>query len=414
MSSKYNRDDDEPENLFDKLMHEDQQHGTSWFYEKQDQSDEESESSPLRSKIVVKSSVSRRDTRDDRRDEREDRRDERESSRRYNENSRRRDSPYKRSRDRHRESSSGRDNSYRKSEHPNENRKETSKNTNDKKNENPKKLSVKSKKRLNLLENDLFRYTKQEIIPSKDDELDTETNDERNTTKKEVTEASLINSVNNNNLAALKEYETKSNEKSGHESNGSIQAELSKNESDKSKHKTGENLLDALSTKKNIESLESQVSDSSSLQKVMEYETEKEQEANPSVEVTSNFRQLGSLSIPVPGEESSKESELNDKEKSPLSNSEYYENKTELQKPVEGDEQKSQHVGKQMEKFVKCEEENGYNLPDVIPLPEDNIKTEDNIVKKNDKVEIEAAEEKETQNTSANFQVKTFILYFKS
>lgn len=394
-------------------MHEDQQHGTSWFYEKnQDQSDEESESSPLRSKIVVKSSVSRRDTRDDRRDEREDRRDERESSRRYSENSRRRDSPYKRSRDRHRESSSGRDNSYRKSEHPNENKKETSKNTNDKKNENPKKLSVKSKKRLNLLENDLFRYTKQEIIPSKDDKLDSETNDERNTTKKEVKEASLINSVNDNNLAALKEYETKSNEKCGHESNGSIQAELSKNESDKSKHKAEENLLEALSTKNNIESLESQVSDSSSLQKVMEYE---EQEANPSIEVTSNFRQLGSLSIPVPGEESSKESEPNDKGRSPLSNSEYYENdKTELQKPVEGDEQKSQHVEKQVEKFDKCEEENGYNLSDVIPLPEDNIKTEDNIVKKNNKVKIEAAEEKETQNISANLQVKTFILYFKS
>lgn len=402
-------------------MHEDQQHGTSWFYEKnQDQSDEESESSPLRSKIVVKSSVSRRDTRDDRRDtrddrrdEREDRRDERENSRRYSENSRRRDSPYKRSRDRHRESSSGRDNSYRKSEHPNENKKETSKNTNDKKNENPKKLSVKSKKRLNLLENDLFRYTKQEIIPSKDDKLDSETNDERNTTKKEVKEASLINSVNNNNLAALKEYETKSNEKCGHESNGSIQAELSKNESDKSKHKTEENLLEALSTKNNIESLESQVSDSSSLKKVMEYETEKEQEANPSIEVTSNFRQLGSLSIPVPSEESSKESEPNDKGRSPLSNSEYYQNdKTELQKPV-GDEQKSQYVEKQVEKFDKCEDENGYNLPDIIPLPEDNIKTEDNIVKKNNKVKIEAAEEKETQNISANLQVKIFILYFK-
>lgn len=384
----------------------------------------------------MKSSVSRRDTRDDRRDnergnsrkdnERENRRDtergnyrrdERENNRRDNENSRRRDSPsYKRSRDRHRESSSGRDDSYRKSDHPNENRKEANKNSNDKKNETLKPLSGKTKKRLNLLENDLFRYTKQEIIiPKKSDKLASETNNEKSINKEEVIQTSLINSVPNSNLAALKEYETKSNEKCGHESNNSIQAELSKRGSDRSKHKAEETLFEGISIKSNIEPLESQLSDSSSLQKVVEYEKEKKQEKIPFIKFSSNFSQLGSLSIPVPDEESSKECEHSERERSPLNNSKYSENdKIEVQKPVEINEQKLEHVEKEGKKSIKCKEENGYNLPDVIPLPDErednNIKTEDDIVKKNNKIKMEAPEEMEieTRNILTNFQVNIF------
>lgn len=358
----------------------------------------------------MKSSVSRRDTRDDRRDsermnsrkdnDRENRRDtDRGNNRRDNENNRRRDSPsYKRSRDRHRDSSSGRDDSYRKSDHPNENRKEASKNSNDKKNETPKPLSVKTKKRLNLLENDLFRYTKQEIISpkKKSDKLASETNEEKSINK-EVIQTSLINSVPSSNLAALKEYETKSNE-----INGSVQAELSKHGSDKNKHED-------VSTKSNIEPLESQLSDSSSLQKVVEYEIEKKQEKIPFIdEFSSNFSQLGS---PVPDEESNKECDHSEKER--LLNSKYSENdKIEIQKSVERDEQKLEHVEKEGKKSIKCKGEN--NLPDVIPLPvqreDNNIETEDDIVKKS-KVKMEAAEEKEieTRNILDNFQVKIFI-----
>lgn len=362
----------------------------------------------------MKSSVSRRDTRDDRRDseransrkdnERENRRDmDRGNNRRDNENNRRRDSPsYKRSRDRYRDSSSGRDDSYRKSDHPNENRKEASKNSNDKKTETPKPLSVKTKKRLNLLENDLFRYTKQEIIPpkKKSDKLASETNEDKSINK-EVIQTSLINSVPSSNLAALKEYET--NEKCGHEINGSVPAELSKHGSDKNKHED-------VSTKSNIEPLESQLSDSSSLQKVVEYE--KKQEKIPFIdEFSSNFSQLGS---PVPDEESSKECDHSEKERLLLNNSKYSENdKIEIQKSFERDEQKLEHVEKEGKKSIKCKGEN--NLPDVIPLPDqredNNIETEDDIVKKNIKVKMEAAEEKgiETRNILANFQVKIFI-----
>ena len=399
-SSRYNRED-ESESFFDRLMQEDQRHGKSWFDENNREQSDEEHSSPLRSKIVIKSSISRRDSRNNRMG------DERENYRRYD-NSRRRDSPSnKRSRTFQRDSSSGHDNSYKKSSHRSENIKETNKTANDKKNEKPKPLSNKSKKRLNLLENDLFRYTKQDVereepetSKKKRDKPVSDDDDKNKNKNEEIMQANLINSVHNDNLMTSKECETKSNEKFVHEHSDNTQTESTLCISEK--NKIEETVLET----SNNEYHETQQSDSLPLQKLLELR--KESGIISIAELSPDINETGNSSTPVTSEEAIKELESDEKNRLSSSNLKYSGNKKiNIQEHAEKNEQKFKSIGKKGENDCKPTE--------IIPLPDEkkdyNKNTEEINIKKANEVQKDTSEEKEIQiqNEYTNAQVKIFI-----